>query len=212
MFVESCKHIVSLGRGIASRLLAITIALSFFAIWVPIVTASWDKSSVMACCIGKEAGHCDSGLTTHKALLPPPEPMCGLTPGSLDAITIVAGTYPKSHHTRRNAESSSSLASAESHAGVDLQTVAETKSAESPSLSKPCPMSCGACTTTASRLQKRQKDFVKARMFHTPGPRGMLRFENPSRVFPSNELWTSITPRGPPDTSLLTPLKALYFT
>jgi hypothetical protein len=178
-----------------------TIALSFFAIWVPIATASWDESSVMACCIGKEAGHCDSGLTTHKALLPPPEPMCGLTPGSLDAITIVAGTYPKSHHTRRIAESSSSLASAESHAGVDLQTVAETKSAESPSLSKPCPMSCGACTTTASRLQKRQKDITRV-TFQTPGPQTMSRFENRSRVFSSNELWTPITPRGPPDTCL----------
>jgi hypothetical protein len=201
MFVASYKHIVPRGRQMASRLLAMLVALSFVAILVPISSASRDQPNVMACCIAKEAGHCDSGLTVQEVPPPPPEPMCGLTSGSLDAITIVAEPSNKSHNTRRSAESSSSLASAESHAGVDLQTAAETTSAESPSLSKPCPMDCGACTTAASRLQKRQKDFTRV-TFHTPGPQTLSRFENRSRVFPSNEFWTHITPRGPPVTSL----------
>jgi hypothetical protein len=88
MFVARSKHIVSMGREIASRLIAILVAVSFVAILVPIASASRDKASVMACCIGKEAGHCDSGLTAHKPPPSPPEPMCGLMSTSLDAIII----------------------------------------------------------------------------------------------------------------------------
>jgi hypothetical protein len=203
MFVARYKHITSTARRIAGRLLAITIAVSFFAILVPIASASWDKSSVMACCIGKEAGHCDSGLAGHKPPPPPkPEPMCGLTSENLDAITIVAEPSTHSHDSRRSAESSSQ-AVAESKAGAETKLDAESKaSVESASLSRPCPMNCGVCTASTSRLQKRQKDIIQARTFQNAAPGVTTRFENLSRVFSSNESWLHINPRGPPATSL----------
>jgi hypothetical protein len=194
MFFASYKHFVSLSRGIVSRLLAITIALSFFAMLIPIASASRAKSGVMACCIGKGASHCHARLA-HKPSPPPkPEPMCGLksesglTSESPDAITIVAESSTHSHNSRRNAESQ---AGAESKASV-----------EPASLSRPCPMNCGACTTGTSQLQKRQKDIIQARTFHSYSPGAITRFENLSRVFSSNESWILISPRGPPVTHL----------
>lgn len=56
-----------LAISIVSRLLACLIAVSFFALLVPIGTASAEKETIMACCVGKQAGHCDSGLTAKKA-------------------------------------------------------------------------------------------------------------------------------------------------
>lgn len=56
-----------LAFSIASRLLSCIIALSFFAILVPIGTALAEKEAIMACCVGKKAGHCDSGLTAKKS-------------------------------------------------------------------------------------------------------------------------------------------------
>lgn len=169
MFVARYKQIVPLTRALPSRFIAILVAVSFVAMLVPIASASRDEGSVMACCIGKDADHCDSGLTTHKPPPPPSEPMCGLTPA------------------------------AESQAGADSQTDAETVvAAESVSIGKPCPMSCGACTATASRLQKRQKDFIQARTSHVPQLGATLRLENLSRVFSSDESRTQISPRGPP--------------
>jgi hypothetical protein len=203
MFLASYRHFVSLSRGIASRLLAITIALSFFAMLVPVASASLDKSGVMACCIGKEAGHCDSGLAGHKPPPPPePEPMCELTSENLDAITIVAEPSTHSHNSRRNAESSSQ-AVAESKAGAETKADAESNaSVESASLSRPCPMNCGACTASTSRSQKRQKDIIQARTFHYAAPGALTRFEHLSCVFSSNESWTNLNPRGPPATRL----------
>lgn len=52
---------------IAGRLLACLIALSFLAILVPIGTASAEQQTLMACCVGKKAGHCDSGLSSKKS-------------------------------------------------------------------------------------------------------------------------------------------------
>jgi hypothetical protein len=204
MFVVSNKHFVSAGRGIASRLLAITIAVSFFAMLVPVASASWEKSGVMACCIGKEAGHCDSGLAGHKPSPPPkPEPMCGLTSENLDAIIVVAEPSTHSHNSRRSAESSSSQAGAETLAGAETEADAESKvSVESASLGRPCPMNCGACTASTSRFQKRQKDIIQTRTFHHSAPRSITRFEHLSRVFSSDKSWTHINPRGPPVTSL----------
>jgi len=63
--------------------------------------------------------------------------MCGLTSQSLDAITIVAEASTNSHNSRRNAESP---VGAESQAGADSKA-----SVEPASLSRPCPMNCGAC-------------------------------------------------------------------
>ena len=203
MFVGRYKPTIPSGWVIASRLIAILVAVSFVAIWVPIGSASRDESGVMACCIGKEAGHCDSGISAHKPPPPPPEPMCGLTSTSVDEITIVAEPATKSHDSRHIAESPSSLAGAESQAGADSQTDAESRIvSKSPSVGKPCPMSCGACTATASRLQKRQKDFIQAWASRNSASQVMLRFENLSRVFSSNESWTHISPRGPPAISL----------
>ena len=204
MFVASYKHVIPSGRKIASRLIAILVGISFFAILVPIASASRDKSGVMACCIGKEARHCHAKLTRHRPPPPPkPEPLCGLTSENLDAITIVAEPSTQSHNSLHRAESSSSLAGAELRVSENSQTDAETKvTAESPSVGKPCPMNCGACTATASQLKKRQKDFVQPRTSHISRPGLMLRFENLSRVFSSNESWTNINPRGPPVTSL----------
>jgi hypothetical protein len=196
MFVASYKHIVSVGQGIVSRLIAITIALSLLAMLVPIASASRDESSVMACCIGKEAGHCDSGITDHKPPPPPePEPMCGLTSGNLDAITIVAEPQPQSHNSHHRAE-------APVEAGAETEANAESKAGvESASLSRPCPMNCGACTAGTSRLQKRQKE-IQARKFQISAPQAITRFDNLSQIFSANENCTDISPRGPPSTSL----------
>ena len=170
MFVARYKQIVPLTRALASRFIAILVAVSFVAMLVPIASATRDEGSVMACCIGKDADHCDSGLTNHKPPPPPSEPMCGLTP-----------------------------AGAESQAGVDSQANAETEvTAEAVSISKPCPMSCGACTATASRLQKRQKDFIQARTSHISQSGATSRFESLSLVFSSDERRTQVSPRGPP--------------
>lgn len=200
MFFASYKHFVSLSRGIVSRLLAITIALSFFAMLIPIASASRAKSGVMACCIGKGASHCHARLA-HKPSPPSkPEPICGLksesglTSERLDAITIVAEPSTHSHNSRRNAESP---------VGAESQAGAESKASVEPaSLSRPCPMNCGACTTGTSQLQKRQKDIIQARTFHSYTPGAITRFENLSPVFSSNESWIHISPRGPPVTHL----------
>lgn len=53
--------------SIVSRLLACLVALSFFAILVPVGTASAEKEAVMACCIGKKAGHCETALSSKKS-------------------------------------------------------------------------------------------------------------------------------------------------
>jgi hypothetical protein len=191
MFVASYRHnqIVSMGRDVLGRLLAITIALSFFAMWVPIAGAAWGKSGVMACCIGKEAGHCDSGFMAAEPPPPPePEPVCGSHSATSDSITIVAEPYTDSHTSSRNAEIQDN---AESEATV-----------ESASLSRPCPMDCGACTASTSRVQKRQKDIIQAKTFHSSAPGAITRFEDLSRVSSANESWTNINPRGPPATSL----------
>ena len=56
-----------LAIAIASRLLACVVALSFFAILAPIGAASAEAEAIMACCIGKKAGHCDSALSSKKS-------------------------------------------------------------------------------------------------------------------------------------------------
>jgi hypothetical protein len=177
MFVARYKPIVPIARAIASRLVALVVAMSFVTILVPIAGASKDDAGVMACCIGMEAGHCDSGISAHKPPPPPPEPMCGLTSTSLDEINP-NGEPPAGKNEQADAES-----------GIV---------SKSPSVRKPCPMSCGACTTTASRLQKRQKDFIQAGTSRISRPEAALRFENLSPVFSSSERWTSISLRGPP--------------
>ena len=167
-------------RLCVEKLVAIAIAVSFFAILVPISSASSDKANAMACCVGKTAGHCDSGIPAKKT--PPPEPMCGLDNSELenDDITIVA--KPSQH---------------ESHS---LSQTAETNShaAESTSVSKPCQMECGACTASASRQQRRERGIVQPATDHNPSLVVYSRFENQPFFFLSNENWKQTSPRGPP--------------
>src|SRR5215217_7008148 len=78
--------------------IAILVALSFLTTLVPIAGASAGKSNAMPCCVGKAAGHCDSGLVAKSPQ--PKEPMCGLHTdvGEDDGITIVAEpTHTESH-------------------------------------------------------------------------------------------------------------------
>lgn len=56
-----------LAISIASRLLACLVALSFFAMLAPIGAVSAEQQAVMACCVGKKAGHCESSLAAKKS-------------------------------------------------------------------------------------------------------------------------------------------------
>ena len=48
------------------RLLSFVVALSFMAALLPLGTASAKTATTMACCIGKEADHCPSGIKARK--------------------------------------------------------------------------------------------------------------------------------------------------
>src|SRR5215212_10968572 len=96
-----------------------------------IVNASLNTPSTMPCCVGKTAGHCESGIAAKKVPPPKSEPMCGLKGAELedDGITIVAEPVVESQHSHsHSAETSSSQ-----------------PAAESASLSSPCQMDCSAC-------------------------------------------------------------------
>jgi hypothetical protein len=179
MFIARYKHFVPTGRRIASRLIATTIGMSFLAMLLPIAVAS--ATNTMACCVGKTAGHCESGIAAEKVPEPEPEPMCGLSNphGENDGITIVA--EPVKNESHHSAETTSS-----SHA-------AETKS-----LSRPCEMDCCACAVASSRRPRRDDspaEFI-ARLL-SPSMTAS-RFESVSLSFSSNEDWEQISPRGPP--------------
>lgn len=131
MFIAPYKHIVPTGRTIASRLIAITIVMSFLAVLLPVISAS-ANSNTMACCVGKTAGHCESGIAAEKAPEPEPEPMCGFTnPHADDGITIVAEPENKSHHAAETTSSSN-------------------PAVESTSVGRPCEMDCCACAVASS--------------------------------------------------------------
>jgi hypothetical protein len=170
-------------RLCVEKLVAITIALSFIAFLAPIASASRDKSSTMPCCVGKSAGHCDSGITPIPDPQPKSEALCGLdSAGSEDdGITIVAEpVHTESHHSlSQSAETTSSAA-------------------ESNSFSKPCPMDCGACTASATRQQKRERGIVRPAAYHNSLLTISSRYENSSFSFLSNEDWEQTSPRGPP--------------
>jgi hypothetical protein len=48
------------------RLLAFVVALSFMAALVPLGIVSAKTATTMACCVGKQADHCPSGLKARK--------------------------------------------------------------------------------------------------------------------------------------------------
>lgn len=179
------KNLLSAARAreIASRLIAIALALSFFAMLAPISSASSEQSA-MACCVGKTAGHCDSGISQKKVPLPKSEPMCGLdTATEDDGITIVAEpAHNNSHHSLSQKAESSSFSAA----------------AESVSVTQPCEMDCGACATASSRQHKREKTLLQTKVRHVPALAIVSRFENLTSFFSSNEDWSRISPRGPP--------------
>jgi hypothetical protein len=179
-----CKYLVLPGRRNLRRVVAITIALSFIAMLLPIASASSDKSSTMACCAGKTAGHCDSGLAAKKPQ-PPPEPMCGLATAETesDGITIVAEPSPtESHHSHSQTAETDSSSSA----------------AESTSLRQPCHMDCGACATSATRQQKRERGAVQPLTDQSLSLTTLSHYENSSVLFSSSEEWEQTSPRGPP--------------
>jgi hypothetical protein len=178
MFIHRYKQLVPTGRTIASRLIAITIAMSFLAMLLPIAIAS--ATNTMACCIGKTAGHCESGIAAEKVPEPEPEPMCGSSNPHAedDGITIVA--EPAKHNSHHSAETSSSPA------------------AETASLSRPCEMDCCACAVASSRRQRRDDSAAEfiARLL-SPSTTAS-QFESVSLSFSSNEDWKQTSPRGPP--------------
>ena len=167
--------------------LCFLVTLSFFAILVPISSASSDKSNAMACCVGKAAGHCDSGIPAEKIPPPPREPMCGLDNSEFedDEITIVAEPSHKESH-----DSLSQTAETTSHA------------AESTSVSKPCQMVCGTCSSASSRQQKREKGIAQVRERHTSPSSSISRLEDLPLVITSDENWPRTIPRGPPASSI----------
>ena len=183
MFIAPYKHFAPMGRRLASRLIAMTIVMSFLAMLLPIAIAS--ATNTMACCIGKTAGHCESGIAAEKVPEPEPEPMCGLTDphAAGDEITIVA--EPVKNESHHSAETSSS------------HNAAETKS-----IGRPCQMDCCACAVASSRRQRRDDasaEFI-ARLL-SPSTTAS-QFESVSLSVSSNEDWEQTSPRGPP-TSLL---------
>ena len=182
MFIARYRHFVPIGRRIATQIIAITIATSFLAVLLPIAVAS--ATNTMACCIGKTAGHCESGIA-EKVPEPEPEPMCGLTNPHEDddEITIVA--EPAKNHSHQSAETSSSQ-----------------PAAEGTSIGRPCEMDCCACAVASSRRQRRDDSSAEfiARLL-SPSTTAS-QFESVSLSFSSNEDWKQTSPRGPP-TSLL---------
>ena len=183
MFIARYKQFVPTGRAIASRLIAITIALSFLALLLPIAVAS--ANNTMACCVGKTAGHCDSGIPAQKPQ-PKPEPMCGRDSSEEaedDGITIVAEpvTHESHHSQSRNAETASTH-----------------RAAESASLTESCKMDCGACASVTSRQQKREKAIAQDRVRHDFASGVSSHLESPPPSFSSNKDWSRISSRGPP--------------
>lgn len=166
--------------------LCLFVGLSFVAPLLPIATATSGSSS-MPCCAGK-AGHCDSGLKAKKVPPPKSEPMCGLHGAKMesDRITIVAEPAAESHHSH-------------SHSAKTSSNGAETSPAvESPSLGQPCHQECGACAAASTRQQKRERGIVSPAVFQNVSLTTYSRYQIESVVFSSTEIWSRISPRGPP--------------
>jgi hypothetical protein len=165
-------------------LLCFLVALSFTAPLIPIVSAS-SGSNTMPCCKGK-AGHCDSGIAPKQVLPPTSEPMCGLKEATMedDGITIVAQPSQTESHQH-------------SH-GRTAETNSSQPAAESASLSQPCRMDCGACLSSSSRTQKRERVLAQALALQLSSPTTADRFSYLSLSFSSNVDWKQTSPRGPP--------------
>ena len=191
MFIARYKQIVPLRRKVARPFVAITIALSFIATVIPVASASLTKSSTMACCIGKTAGHCDSGIAAKKVRPRKSEPMCGLHGAEMedDGITIVAQPVAEPSHV----ESQHS----HSHAA---ETNSSQPAAESASLSQPCHMNCASCATVATRQQKRDRNTVQPTTYQNASLTTLSFDEGQPLLISSNGNWEHVIPRGPPFT------------
>lgn len=191
MFIARYKHIVPGGRIIASRLVALTIALSFIATLVPIAIASSNKSSTMPCCVGKDAGHCESGIPAQKVSLPEPEPMCGLTTPEAenDGNTIVAEPSHIEFHHSQSQTAESGLSNAE--------TSSSQSAAESASLSQQCHTDCCACVSGLARNQ-RERGTAHANLRQSSPSKKLSYLEASPLLFLSDTDWEQTSPRGPP--------------
>lgn len=149
-----------------------------------IANASLNTASTMPCCVGKTAGHCESGIAAKKVPPPKSEPMCGLDGAEMedDGITIVAEPVAESPHSHsQTAEANSSQPSAESN-----------------SLSQPCHMDCASCATSATRQQKRERAIVLSNTYQATSPTTSSKYEDQSLLFSSSDNWPRTVPRGPP--------------
>jgi len=184
MFIARYKQIVALRRKATRPFVAMTIAVSFIATLIPVASASLLKSSTMACCAGKAAGHCDSGIAAKKVPPPKSEPMCGLHGAEMedDGITIVAQPVAESQHSH-------------SHAA---ETNSSQPAAESASLSQPCHMNCASCATAATRQQKRDRNNVQPTTYQNASLTTLSFDEEQPLLISSNGNWEHVIPRGPP--------------
>ena len=149
-----------------------------------IANASLNQANTMACCVGKAAGHCDSGIPAKKVPPPTSEPMCGLEKAEAedDGITIVAEPAVESSHSHSQA----------------AETTSSQPAAESASLSRPCNMECGACATSASRQQKRERSVLLSTTYHAASLTTSSKYEDESLFLSSSDNWPRTIPRGPP--------------
>src|ERR1044072_2438848 len=186
MFIARYKQIVALRRKAARPFVAITIALSFIATLIPVASASLMKSSTMACCAGKAAGRCDSGIAAKKVPPPKSEPMCGLHGAEMEAdgITIVGQPVPESPHSH-------------SH---DTETNSSQTAAESASLSQPCNMNCASCAIAATRQYKRDRNTLQPATYQNASLTTLSFDDDQPLLFSSNGNWEHVIPRGPPST------------
>ena len=161
-----------------SRFLAVLILSSFAVTQLPIVNGLAEEST-MPCCTGKSPEHCDSGLDKPKPRPVITEPMCGLDHSPLPPPSLLTAETTSQH---ANAELNTSQVTAES-------------------LSQPCRMDCGACSTAVSR-NARDKSLVHSRTTQTSPSTTAARYNSRATFFSSNEKWTRIVPRGPPASSL----------
>ena len=149
-----------------------------------IVNASLNTASTMPCCVGKAAGHCESGVAAKKVPPPKSEPMCGLHGAEMedDGITIVAEPIAESPHSHSEA----------------AETNSSQPSAESNSLGQPCHMDCASCAASATRQQKRERSIVLSNTHHATSPTISSKYEDQSLLFSSRGNWPRTVPRGPP--------------
>ena len=189
MFIARYRQIIPLRRKAVRPFVAITIALSFIATLIPVASASLTKASTMACCVGKTAGHCDSGIAAKKVPPPKSEPMCGLHGAEMedDGITIVAQPVAEPSHAE----------SQHSHSHT-AETNSSQPAAESASLSQPCHMNCASCATAATRQQKRDRNTVQPTTYQNASLTTLSFNEEQSLLISSNGNWEHVIPRGPP--------------